>query len=123
MMREDPLDMEEEDEYDVSTSSVGMGDADGQDGGGDALLRVHSSDIPSVVADEAGSAYIMEENCDVVIRCQHGKHVKAHSLVLAATSPFLSKVVFLFVLLQHSRTVLHITESVVTVMRLFVLNF
>ncbi len=69
----------------------------------DDWLRVHSSDLVDLIAEEAGRALEEEEEkkdaggvgahpADVVIRCQEGRTLRAHRLVLAATSPFLKKV-------------------------------
>ncbi len=77
------------------------------DGGGggeeDEWLRVHSADLPFLVAEEAARAFDVDAFCDVIIKCKGGEGdekriIKAHSIVLAATSPFLKKVRGFFLL-------------------------
>ncbi len=73
-------------------------------------MRVHSLDLPDLVAEEAERAREKGAYADVVIRCEQDEEggdegdekeektrkpaaeFKAHRVVLAATSPFLKKV-------------------------------
>jgi len=65
-----------------------------------SLLRVHSRDLCEHVASEAGECLEKGLYTDLEIRCAEGEVLRAHSLVLAAVSPYLRRLLSSTILSQ-----------------------
>ncbi len=87
---------EEEDSDDIESYDAEEQAHKDQDDASVELLRVHSEDLPYVLADEVGCAFVMEEYTDIVFACDGGHTAKAHSVVMASASSFITKVSFSF---------------------------
>ena len=56
------------------------------------LLRVHSDDLPHHIVEQIAECFESGLYTDLVLRCEGGRMVHAHKLVMSAVSPFLKAV-------------------------------